>query len=206
MADHNGVGRYEVMRSLSVLLGVVGLAASDQAQSFEWMSSLSDADGNISPGESITVTLSVAMAGNNDFVALSATIFDTLNSLGSDLGDITSWSVLNNLADLTGDLTNSDGDNLTGTNAGQLTVFGPFSSDNPINVLEFTWQSNGGFGDVAYGTSTDAAVLWIGATKQTAQPVDASVTEASFGWTVVPTPGTAGLLALSGLALVRRRR
>jgi uncharacterized protein (TIGR03382 family) len=107
---------------------------------------------------------------------------------------------------LTGDLTTTDGVSLFGTNAGQLTVFGPFTSANPVDILEFTWTSNGAVGDVAYATNTSAAVLWIGADKDTAVSVDAQWTDADFKWTVVPTPASAALLGLGGLALVRRRR
>jgi uncharacterized protein (TIGR03382 family) len=153
------------------------------------------------------------MAGDANFVALSATIFDTLNTAGSEFGSITSWNVLNNLADLTGDLTTSDGTNLYGTNAGQLTVFGPFTSANPIDVLEFVFTANDGVvltdgEDIVYETSTANLLLWMGDDKASADAVDITnaVTEGVARIGVVPTPASAALLGLGGLALVRRRR
>ena len=123
--------------------------------------------------------------------------FDTLNTAGGEFGSITSWEVKNNLADLTGDLTTTDGDSLFGTNAGQLTVFGPFSSDNPIDVLCFTWTAADGvlIGDgpdtVAYETATSAMVLWVGDDKDSAVSMDANFSDTAFSWTVVPTPASA---------------
>jgi uncharacterized protein (TIGR03382 family) len=194
------------MKSVVALLAVAGLGGMAQAQSLVWMASTDDADLIINPGESITWTLSATMGGNDEFVALAATIFDTLNTNGAGLGGITSWSVLNDLDQLTGDLTTTDGVSLFGTNAGQLTVFGPFTTANPVDILEFTWTSNGSAGDVAYATKTDSAVLWIGPNMDDAVSVDAQATDTEFGWTVVPTPASAALLGLGGLALVRRRR
>ena len=193
----------------AALIAVAGVAAAAQAQSATWM-----ADVNIVNDTTAEWTLSVEMAADAEFVALSAAIFDTLNTAGSEFGDITSWEVLNSLDELTGDLTTSDGDSLFGTNAGQLTVFGPFSSDNPIDVLKFTWEAADGFtiGDgpdtVSYSTSTESFLIWAGADKESAEAVDAigNVTEAEFNWTVVPTPASAALLGLGGLALARRRR
>jgi uncharacterized protein (TIGR03382 family) len=192
------------MKSVVALLAVAGLGGMAQAQTLEWMASISNTE--LQPGESTTVTLSATMAGGDEFVALAATIFDTVNTNGAGLGGITGWQVLNDLEMLTGDLTTTDGVSLFGTNAGQLTVFGPFTSANPVDILEFTWTSNGAVGDVAYATNTSAAVLWIGADKDTAVSVDAQWTDADFKWTVVPTPASAALLGLGGLALVRRRR
>ena len=44
--------------------------------------------------------VSLQLSGDANFVALSATIFDTLNMAGSEFGGITDWQVLNNLADV----------------------------------------------------------------------------------------------------------
>ncbi len=192
---------------IAALLAVAGLAGAAQAQSLTWMSDV-PAGTELNPGDSIKVTLSASMESAEEFTALSATIFDTINALGGDLGDITAWEVLNDLAELTGDLTTTDGDSLFGTNAGQLTVFGPFSSDNPIDVLSFTWTAaeGGQGGDVLFNTNTKAAVLWVGDDKDTAVSVDANLSDTVFGWSVIPTPASAALLGLGGLALARRRR
>jgi hypothetical protein len=200
------------MRRVAVLVGVAGLAAGASAQtgSAEWISSVQIADNNLSA----IVTWSADMVADTNFFALSATIFDSLNTAGSDFGSITSWEVLNSLDELTQDLTTTDGDNLYGTNAGQLTVFGPFTSANPIDVLTFTWTADPGFsiGDgpdvVSYATSTTTFLLWVGDEKKTADALDISdnVAEGSAMWTVVPTPASAMLLGFGGLVLARRRR
>jgi len=193
----------------AALIGIVGLAAGAQAQSGSatWMADVNAPAG----GNTAEVTLSLAMDGDTPFVALSATIFDTLNTIGAEHGEITGWSVLNSLDELTGDLTTTDGDSLFGTNAGQLTVFGPFTSDNPIDVLSFTWEGaqiveSGA--EVGYSTATENVTLWMGEDKESAGAVDVSnnIAEAAFGWQVVPTPASAALLGLGGLALARRRR
>jgi uncharacterized protein (TIGR03382 family) len=192
---------------IAALLAVVGVAGAAQAQSATWMADVSANDGDTTA----KVTLSLEMAADAPFVALSATIFDTLNTAGAEFGSITGWQVLNQLADLTGDLTTSDGDSLFGTNAGQLTVFGPFTSANPIDVLSFSWEAAPGFsigaGDaVSYQTATEAMVLWVGDDKESAVSMDAEALDVAFGWEVVPTPASMALLGLGGLALVRRRR
>jgi len=196
----------------AALIAVAGIAAGAQAQngSASWM-----ADVEISPdGTTADWTLSLSMDADTPFVALSATIFDTLNTAGGDFGSITGWSVLNDLDELTGDLTTTDGDSLFNTNAGQLTVFGPFTSDNPVDVLTFTWEAADGFviGDgpdvVSYSTDTENVTLWVGDDKESATALDVTgaISEAGFEWTVVPTPASAMLLGLGGLALARRRR
>jgi hypothetical protein len=199
------------MKKIVALIGVAGLAAAANGQtgSAEWMANVVAPDG----GTTATVTLSANMTADTPFVALSATIFDTLNTAGSDFGGITSWEVLNSLDELTQDLTTTDGDSLFGTNAGQLTVFGPFTSANPIDILTFTWTADDGFvigagSDVSYTTSTTNFLLWVGDDKKTADALDigGSVTDAAFGWQVVPTPASMALLGFGGLALARRRR
>ena len=196
---------------VAAVLGVVGLATSTFAQggSATWVSDVAIAGD----GSSATVTWSLNMASDAEFTALSASIFDTLVTSGSEFGDITNWEVLNNLAELTGDLTTTDGDNLYGTNAGQLTVFGPFTSANPIDVLQFTVTAADGItfqegDDLNYTTSTDSMLLWVGADKASAEAVDVinAVTEGVARIGVVPSPAGAALLGLGGLAFARRRR
>ncbi len=199
------------MKTAASLLVIAGLAAAAQAQSgaATWM-----ADVNIVNETTAEWTLSLSMEADTEFVALSATIFDTLNTAGAEFGDITSWEVLNDLAELTGDLTTTDGDNLYGTNAGQLTVFGPFTSDNPVDVLKFTWEAADGFtigdgGDlVSYSTSTENVTLWVGADKDSADALDVTgnVLEGVARIGIIPAPGAAALLGLGGLAMARRRR
>jgi len=125
-----------------------------------------DGDTLVEAGETATVTLSLDYIPNVDgenVQGLSAMIFDTLGVLGADTGEIVSWEVLNELAFLTGDLTTSDGTSLFGTNAGQLTQFGPFTADDPIAVLQLDWQPDVLEGQtVLYQTSTSVLQVWEG--------------------------------------------
>ena len=197
------------------ILAVAGMATSTLAQDgggATWMSDVELVD----EGHAAVVTWSLSMNADAPFVALSATIFDTLNVSGGELGEITSWEVLNNLADLTGDLTTTDGDNLYGTNAGQLTVFGPFTSDNPIDVLKFTFTGEEGLifnldgagAVIEFVTETENVTLWVGDDKDsaTAMDVTGSVVEGSAVFYEIPSPAGAALLGLGGLALARRHR
>lgn len=197
---------------IAILLGVVGVAGAAQAQtgSATWLSSVEISDDNTMA----TVTWSLQMEADTPFVALSATIFDSLITSGSGLGTVSDWSVKNELDTLTGDLTTTDGENLFNTNAGQLTLFGPFHSDNPIDVFCFKWTANDGvlIGDggdkVVYETSTEALLLWAGDDKASATAVDVlgNLTEGMAMWTVVPAPASLALIGMGFLASGRRRR
>jgi hypothetical protein len=160
----------------------------------------------VPPGGSITITLSASLNADANFVAFSSALFDTLNVNAGHAGDITDWKVLNQMDDLTGDLTTTDGDSLFGTIASQSILFGPFTSDNPIDILQFTWQSNGLVGDVAYQTHTAAASIWAGDSMDTARLIDVEASEANFGWIVQPAPGSVSVFGLGGFLLARRRR
>ena len=157
-----------------------------------WLVQVDPADD----GSSVECTLSLAMQADAPFVAFAASIFNTLNVSGSEFGDISGWEVLNHLEELTGDLTETDGDSLFGTLAGQLTIFGPFTEDNPIDVLRFTWEAAPGYviGEgsdwVGYQTSTEALELWVGDDQDSATAVEVidQIIEAGFGWSVGTCP------------------
>jgi len=133
-----------------------------------WQASVTTDDGDpvVDPGEIATITLSLDLVTQFDapLVGLAATIFDTLaNGPAADKGQIVGWQVLNDLDFLTGDFTQTDGDSLFNTNAGQITSFGPFTFDNPIDVLEFQYQPNEFDGSVvAYTTDTSDLLVWEG--------------------------------------------
>ena len=122
--------------TLIVAVGAIAAGAHAQPTAAEWHARVDVAPDLLSAD----VTLTLSMEAQTPFLALEHTIFDTLNVAGADLGGITGWQVLNDLSMLTGDLTATDGDSLFNTNAGQLTVFGPFTSDNPIDIITFTWE------------------------------------------------------------------
>ncbi len=131
-----------------------------------WSSSISTPNGDetVDFGDEATITLSLDFDPDVDGASIfgfAAAIFDVLGDSGAENGQITGWQVLNNLDDLTGDLTSTDGVNLFNVNAGQLTDFGPFTPADPIDVLEFSWTAD--VNDtyiVTYDTVTDAMFVW----------------------------------------------
>jgi len=172
------------------VLGAIVMACvsvSAQAQTAEWLVDVPDGTV-LAPGESITVTMSVAFDGaGEEFAAFGVTIFSTLNEGGADLGGVEGWEVLNDLDFFQEDVTTTDGDSLYGTNAGQLLDLGPFVFDNPIDVFRFTWTADAGMsGEVSYETLTPVMVLFVGPDINEAEPTaHVVVTEASFGWSVL---------------------
>jgi len=167
-----------------IMTAVLGLAGAASGQStWTWQAEVSDPV--IEPGDQVTVALSVAMTADAPFVALSAAIFDVLNAGGGEHGTLVTWKVENNLDELNSDIITNDGVNIFNVNVGQLNVFGPFTSDNPIHVLTYWWEAETP-GEVSYDTVTDAAVMWVGDDKESATGLDADVVfEASWGWSVV---------------------
>ena len=131
-----------------------------------WIADVTTTNGDedYQVGEVATVTLSIDFDPDVDGVnilGLAATIFDVVGDAGASLGEITSWDVLNSLDELTGDLTETDGTSLFNVNAGQLTQFGPFSDDDPIDVIEFNWSTEQvGPYAVGYETMTESMVVW----------------------------------------------
>jgi len=133
-----------------------------------WLSSVTTDDGDdlVEFGETATVTLTLELMTDPDveIAGLAATIFDTLGGTNAASGGIAGWQVLNSLADLTGDLTETDGVSLFNTNAGQLTMFGgSFVPGFPIGVLEFKYEPGELDGSlVTYTTETSDLLVWEG--------------------------------------------
>jgi len=189
-------------------------ATGAHAQTWTWLADVENPI--IDPDKGVTtqtVTLTALMEHDTPYVAIGAVIFDTLGALNAEIGHIVDWQVLNDLDELTGDLTTTDGVSLYGTNAGQLcATFGPCNHDNPIDVLEFTWQLNDGVDldapiEVNYVTLTEVAVVMAGEDQDSADFIEVEVIhDALLSWTVVPGPHVLalGLCALP-VALARRR-
>lgn len=195
---------------IGVSIGAIAPLASAQGTGiWLWEVNTDNGDAIVEPGETANITLSVHLIPNppQPFVALAATVFDTLGGMNASKGQIVGWEVHNNLADLTGDVTTTDGVSLFGTNAGQLTVFGPFVSDNPIDVMTFQWAPDDlGTYTVSYMTDTDNMTAWQGEDKDSAMAVTYAVAEAAISFQVVPSPGPAALGALAAAVFIRRRR
>jgi hypothetical protein len=201
-------------RSLILTLAAAVPAHVACAQTWDWLATVDNPV--LDPSEGVTtqtVTLSVAMVYDTPFYILGAAIFDTLGALNADYGQITDWKVLNNLADLTGDLTTTDGVSLYNTNAGQIcATFGPCTTGNPIDVLEFTWQLNDDVEldapvEVNYVTLTRNASIMAGQDQNDHDviPVE-TIIEAFVPWTILPAPSALALAALTAPTLVRRPR
>jgi hypothetical protein len=132
------------MRTPAIMLALSASPAfGDAIASWLWTVTTQDGDSIVEPRETATVTLSLLMQADDERVdeAIAFAIFDTLGGPGAELGHILGWEVLEDLDGLTGDLTTTDGVSLYNTNAGQLKTLGtgPFTSANPICVLEFEW-------------------------------------------------------------------
>jgi hypothetical protein len=170
-----------------------------------------DGDAFVEPGETATVTLTLVMEPKQDIqtsAALSAAVFSTIGSDGADHGHIIGWKVLSIFADLTGDLTTTDGVSLYNTTAGQLETFGPFDPSNPVDVFMFEWAPDADVNTtVSYTTVSDTnkpgtITVWECNEYGGDVPVIYPVTEAAITFTVIPAPPT---LALLLLAAPRRR-
>lgn len=157
----------------------------------------------------VDVTLWVSMQTDEPFLGFASSMFDTLNQTGSEYGSVTGWEVLNNLDEITGDVTTTDGESLFGTQAAKG-IF-DITDANPIDVLTFTWEAEAGYlieqggADVTYMTSTEFVLMWVGEDLDDANAVMADdIGEAAFGWGIVPAPGAIGMLGL-GVGLLARR-
>jgi uncharacterized protein (TIGR03382 family) len=193
---------------LGVSLGLGAIASADGTAMWQWSVVTNNGNAVVEPGESAYVTLSILTEPDQgaEFLALAASIFDTVGGTNADKGQIVTWEVLNDLDYLTGDLTTTDGVSLFNTNVGQLSVYGPFFTDNPLSVLTFQWKPTvQGTYTVDYDTNTEAMVMWEGIGDD-AHAVWYDVVEGAISFNVVPAPGGAALAGLGGLVLLRRRR
>lgn len=187
-------------RSMAVI--VLGLAGVCPAQTWTWMADVSS--HVVEPGDHVTVTISALMAHDTPFIALASHEHDLINLDGGDFGEVTGFQVLNHLDELISYLIETDGDSMLHIPGGQLTAFGHFTSDNPIDVFEFTWIAEAP-GEVSYTSESLYTYLWAGHDKDSAAYVEVtSITDVSFGWTVVPAPPVVMVLGI-GLASGRRR-
>jgi hypothetical protein len=164
-------------------------------------------DAIVEPGETATVTLSMEMTPFDPGVPLNwlANVrFDTIGDDLADMGHIRSWDILSGLDNVVGDETTTDGVSLFGTLVFQYHQH--YVTDNPIDVLEFTWSPvERGDYVVGYSTTSETldhvpghVVVNVGEDMFEHWPV----TEAAIAFTVVPAP--ASMLPL--LLLARRRR
>ena len=178
-----------------------------------------DGDAIVEPGETATITLSIDMMPNVDVpggpvLGLSVAVFDTIGDQGAANGNVIDWQILNTLDDLTGDLTELHGIDLIGTTAAQsLITDDPFSHDDPIDVLQFTWGTDDYAAySVHYSTHTyfidrdleHLVTVWEGDLNGDFDDYLWPITEAAISFTVVPAPNAAALIA--GVCSLAARR
>jgi len=202
-----------LVASLAPAVGSTALAGQELIGVYLWQVTTQDGDAVVEPGETATVSLwldmtpSVVDSQTDGNQGVSAMIFDTVAGPGAANGQILGWQINEDLGFLTGDLTTTDGVSLFNINTGQLTLFGPFSHDDPIHVISFEWKPDL-IDDyvVQYMTSTSALEVWEGAFDSTVSTPWTPV-EAQISFQVFPTPGSvACILAACGLLSTTRRR
>jgi hypothetical protein len=208
-------GRCCVLSAVLLGAGVGPQSAWGDAQAtWLWDVKSQNGDAVVEPGETATVVLSIDFDPNVGEPGLTGetvqgigwAIWDTLGGANSDKGAISGWVVLNNLDNLTGDLTTTDGVSLFGTNAAQLGQ-GPWADDDPVDVLSFEWATDDYFAyTVEYMTSTAQMWIWEGPNTNEGEYVDWPFFEGAISFQVVPAPATFGFATLGVLAVGRRRR
>lgn len=181
-------------RSTLALLALATPALADVSATVLWKVTTDDGDALVEPGETATVTLSILMdADGAPLIALHAVNYDVRAGDNALMGDITGWDVPNDMDLLCGDPGPwlKDG-NILCLCAGQLTLFGPFTTDNPVDVLEFQWkpQEYAAF-EAQHATNMHARLdnmpalyVWIGEDKKTAESMIVAATEAAIAITV----------------------
>lgn len=178
---------------MRIAIAALALAGMAHAQTWTWMADVSDPV--IEPGETVTVTLSAFMEYDTPFVALASFQMDVPIMAGVEAGSIAGCNQINHIVNkLSVKVFN---DSFTDVDGGQLPVFGPFISDNPVDVFQFTWTAEAP-GEVLYSTETFDAVIWAGDDLDSSGAVQVeTINDAAFGWTVVPAPGVAWLALLA---------
>jgi len=193
-------------------LAPTALAGDNLLGAYLWNVTTQNGDAIVEPGETASVSLwldmtpSVVDSNTDGNQGLSAMIFDSLGSPSAANGRILGWQINEDLGFLTGDLTTTDGVSLFDTNLGQLPLFGPFSKNDPIHLIDFEWAPTvAGDYVVEYTTSTHALEFWTGFFSN-AQSTPAIPIEAQISFQVVPAPASLLTVAPIALGFLRRRR
>jgi hypothetical protein len=132
------------------------------------------------------------MDGDAPFVAFAAAHFNVLGADNADIGLIEDFDFHNGLGE---PFINPPhfGFELYDVAAGQLTVFGPFTPDNPIDVITFIWRPQIYTPlDVSYVTESlltdddgaNAIHAWEGEDKDSSSVAAYPVTEADIAFSV----------------------
>lgn len=200
-----------------LLTALLATGAHAQTATWTWEVLTDDGDALVEPGETASVTLTMDLtpdAGEGDVLGFGGAAWDTLGSGGALNGQIVDWEILNDLAEVYGDLTITDGVSLFGTVAADLPGVGPDTFFDPIDVLRFDWVPDVYEESTAvYDTFTssiftgDAGMVdvFLERTPGDYELVQWPVAEAQVAIQVVPGPGAGLALVLLGLATRCRR-
>ncbi len=184
---------------IAAILGVAGIAAAASAQSV----TINIEASNYTPaaGEDVTVTVSAEFSGA---AAFAGYWFD-LVATGGD-GTASNHQFLNGV----GALSPAPTANGAGYDSVQTANFPPAlggNASNPLALFSYTLTYNGGVIELTTATNPNsaapAAQVYVNSGDFAATPVATDVNGATIG---VPTPASAALLGLGGLAAARRRR
>lgn len=187
---------------IAAILGVAGLAAVASAQLVTI--TVSSSDNEVAIGETATVTVTASFTGAAGFAGYW---FDLVDS-GTGAGGASDGAFLNNLGALAPPPTVSGGgyDNLQSANF-PIALGG--NASNPIAIFTYTFTGTAaGVVDLTTatnpGSAAPAAQVYLTSGSFAATPATTEVVGTSI--TVTPTPASAALLGLGGLAAARRRR
>jgi len=192
-------------------------ATAQETATWLWDVTTDDGDALVEPGETATVTMSLDMHPDVDgltVIGFAGTTFDVLGSAGAPNGTVLDWQILNDLDHFVTDESFTDGVSILNVEAAQL-LLGPFSGDDPIDILEFQWTTDDYSGyAVTYETSTASSLG--GATEgkvdvivdlgDGAEAVLWDAVETSVTFQVVPGPASVLPLLGAGGVLARRCR
>lgn len=187
-----------------VLFALCGCAAIASAQTVNVVATIDDVDGLVDPGQQVLVTLTAEVSGA---FAFAGYWFD-VSATGDGAGVASDGQYLNNLGALSAPAVANGG----GYDSVETANFPPSlggNTSNPIALFQyvFTAQTPGVvvIGSAANDNSLfgSAAVYLI---QQSFAATGVPTTNAPVTFVITPTPASAALLGLSGLAASRRRR
>jgi len=175
------------------------------------VSDTGNGDGIIEPGESALLTVSALMVdlpGGGTLYGYGGSVLDLPG--GDGTGDVSAWTIHNNLADIVGDTTIDNGEFLSNVSTLQLDFTGVVT-DNPIALITFRWDTTDYSARVVgYRTDLTPSGGVVGVLVKNDKGKVVSENWPGFEgeglFLVVPTPASMAILGLGGLAATRRRR
>jgi len=198
------------MRKSMMALALAGLANGAAAQniSTDLIVELSFADTFLGIGESTTATITASWNGAAGSY-LSSINIDLLasNNTGFVVSNVAPIAWNNVALGFSGTPDSIDGASIIGLQGSQFSLIPPHDASNPILVTTFT-VTRIGEGSLTYSVQNAAGAPFpFSVTGPVfSDPVVQFGTDSFVSGTILPAPGTVGLLGLAGLVAGRRRR